>query len=106
VSRLPEQEGGPDWASVTHSTRRVGRRAASIAAILASFASAHPERPVSLIGLPAYADLMANGLEPRLQAATLARGTLLITPRGRSRGGSPAGFRPAGIPLDTGTRAS
>jgi len=46
--------------------QRVGRHAASIAAILAAFTSAHPERPISLRGLPSYADLMARGLEPYL----------------------------------------
>jgi len=46
--------------------QRVGRHAASVAAILAAFTSAHPERPISLTGLPTYADLMAKGLEPYL----------------------------------------
>jgi hypothetical protein len=46
--------------------QRVGRHAASVAAILSAFTSAHPERPISLTGLPTYADLMAKGLEPYL----------------------------------------
>jgi predicted deacylase len=46
--------------------RRVGRHAASVAAILAAFTSAHPEKSISLTGLPSYADLVAKGLEPYL----------------------------------------
>ena len=46
--------------------QRVGRHAASVVAILAAFTSAHPEKPISLNGLPSYADLMANGLKPSL----------------------------------------
>jgi hypothetical protein len=46
--------------------QRVGRHAATVMAILAAFTSAHPEKPVSLTGLPSYADLMAKGLEPYL----------------------------------------
>jgi hypothetical protein len=46
--------------------QRVGRHAASVAAILAAFTSAHPERPISLTALPSYADLMSKGLEPYL----------------------------------------
>jgi hypothetical protein len=46
--------------------QRVGRHAASVAAILAAFTAAHPERPLSLTGLPSYAALMAKGLEPYL----------------------------------------
>ena len=46
--------------------QRVGRHAASVMAILAAFTSAHPDRPISLTGLPSYADLMAKGLEPYL----------------------------------------
>jgi hypothetical protein len=46
--------------------QRVGRHAASVAAILAAFTAAHPEKPLSLTGLPSYADLMAKGLEPYL----------------------------------------
>jgi hypothetical protein len=46
--------------------QRVGRHAASVAAVLAAFTAAHPERPLSLTGLPSYADLMAKGLEPYL----------------------------------------
>ncbi|HNV03238.1 MAG TPA: succinylglutamate desuccinylase/aspartoacylase family protein [Vicinamibacterales bacterium] len=46
--------------------QRVGRHAASVGAILASYTSANPGRPVSLRGLPSYADLMARGLEPFL----------------------------------------
>ena len=46
--------------------QRVGRHAASVVAILAAFTSAHPEKPISLTGLPSYADLMAKGLEPYL----------------------------------------
>ena len=47
-------------------TQRVGRHAATVVAILAAFTSAHPDRPISLTGLPSYADLMAKGLEPYL----------------------------------------
>jgi hypothetical protein len=46
--------------------QRVGRHAASVTAILAAFTSSHPEKPISLTGLPSYADLMARGLEPYL----------------------------------------
>lgn len=46
--------------------QRVGRHAASVAAILAAFTSAHPERPITLTGIPSYADLMSKGLEPYL----------------------------------------
>ena len=46
--------------------QRVGRHAASVTAILAAFTSSHPEKPISLKGLPSYADLMAKGLEPYL----------------------------------------
>jgi hypothetical protein len=46
--------------------QRVGRHAASVAAILAAFTSAYPEKPISLGGLPSYADLMSKGLEPYL----------------------------------------
>ena len=46
--------------------QRVGRHAATVVAILAAFTSAHPDRPISLTGLPSYADLMAKGLEPYL----------------------------------------
>jgi len=46
--------------------QRVGRHAATVTAILAAFTSSHPEKPVSLKGLPSYADLMAKGLEPYL----------------------------------------
>lgn len=46
--------------------QRVGRHAATVAAILAAFTSAHPDRPISLTGLPSYADLMSRGLEPFL----------------------------------------
>jgi hypothetical protein len=46
--------------------QRVGRHAASVAAILAAFTSTHPEKPISVTGLPSYADLMAKGLEPFL----------------------------------------
>jgi hypothetical protein len=46
--------------------QRVGRHAATVVAILAAFTSAHPEKPISLTGLPSYADLMAKGLEPYL----------------------------------------
>jgi hypothetical protein len=46
--------------------QRVGRHAASVVAILAAFTSAHPEKPISLTGLPSYADLMAKGLGPFL----------------------------------------
>jgi len=46
--------------------QRVGRHAATVTAILAAFTSSHPEKPISLTGLPSYADLMAKGLEPYL----------------------------------------
>ena len=46
--------------------QRVGRHAATVKAILAAFTSAHPEKPISVAGLPSYADLMAKGLEPYL----------------------------------------
>jgi hypothetical protein len=46
--------------------QRVGRHAASIMAILAAYSSANPEKPISVTGLPSYADLMARGLEPYL----------------------------------------
>jgi hypothetical protein len=46
--------------------QRVGRHAATVAAILAAFTSAHPGNPISLTGLPSYADLMTKGLEPFL----------------------------------------
>ena len=46
--------------------QRVGRHAATLAAILAAFTSTYPGKPVSLSGLPSYADLMSKGLEPYL----------------------------------------
>ena len=46
--------------------QRVGRHAAAVAAILAAFTSKNPGKPISLSGLPSYADLMAKGLEPYL----------------------------------------
>jgi hypothetical protein len=46
--------------------QRVGRHAASVVAILAAYASAHPAKPISLTGMPSYADLMSKGLEPYL----------------------------------------
>jgi hypothetical protein len=46
--------------------QRVGRHAAAVGAIFAAFTAAHPEKPISLTGLPSYADLMAKGLEPYL----------------------------------------
>jgi hypothetical protein len=46
--------------------QRVGRHTASVAAILSAFTSANPAKPISLGGLPSYADLMAKGLEPYL----------------------------------------
>jgi len=46
--------------------QRVGRHAATVAAILAAFTSAYPAKPISLGGLPSYADLMSKGLEPYL----------------------------------------
>ena len=46
--------------------QRVGRHAATVMAILAALTSTNPEKPISLAGLPSYADLMAKGLEPYL----------------------------------------
>jgi hypothetical protein len=46
--------------------QRVGRHAASVMAILAALTSANPGKPISVNGLPSYADLMARGLEPYL----------------------------------------
>jgi predicted deacylase len=46
--------------------QRVGRHVATVVAILAALTSTNPERPISLVGLPSYADLMARGLEPYL----------------------------------------
>ncbi len=44
--------------------QRVGRHAATVGAILSAFTSKYPEKPVSLDGVPSYADLMAKGLDP------------------------------------------
>ena len=46
--------------------QRVGRHAATVIAILAAFTSTHPGRPISVTGLPSYAEIMAKGLEPYL----------------------------------------
>jgi hypothetical protein len=46
--------------------QRVGRHTATVMAILAAMTSVTPARPISLTGLPSYADLMAKGLEPYL----------------------------------------
>ena len=46
--------------------QRVGRHAASVMAVLAAYTSAHPDRPITVRGLPSCADLMAKGLEPYL----------------------------------------
>jgi len=46
--------------------QRVGRHAATVMAILAAFTSTNPGQPISLTGLPTYAEIMAKGLEPFL----------------------------------------
>jgi len=46
--------------------QRVGRHAASVIAILAAYTSTYPAKPISVTGLPSYAELMARGLEPYL----------------------------------------
>ena len=46
--------------------QRVGRHAATVVAILAAFTSTNPGRPISVTGLPSYAEIMAKGLEPYL----------------------------------------
>jgi len=46
--------------------QRVGRHVATVMAILAAFTSTNPGTPISVSGLPSYAELMAKGLEPFL----------------------------------------
>ncbi|MFO7691862.1 MAG: succinylglutamate desuccinylase/aspartoacylase family protein [Vicinamibacterales bacterium] len=46
--------------------QRVGRHAATVMAILAAFTSINPGKPISVTGVPSYAELMAKGLEPFL----------------------------------------
>ena len=46
--------------------QRVGRHAASVIGILAAYTSTYPAKPISVTGLPSYAELMARGLEPYL----------------------------------------
>jgi hypothetical protein len=44
--------------------QRVGRHVAAIAAVCAAYSSIHPDKPVTLSGLPGYAELMEKGMEP------------------------------------------
>jgi hypothetical protein len=44
--------------------QRAGRHVAAIVAVFAAYSSIHPDRPIVLSGLPGYAELMENGLEP------------------------------------------
>jgi hypothetical protein len=46
--------------------QRVGRHTSAVLAILAAFTTGNPEKPIVVGKVPAYADLMANGLEPYL----------------------------------------
>ncbi|HSP92288.1 MAG TPA: hypothetical protein VLN08_15340, partial [Vicinamibacterales bacterium] len=46
--------------------QRVGRHVATVMAILAAFTSLNPGTPITVTGLPSYAELMAKGLEPFL----------------------------------------
>ncbi len=44
--------------------RRVGRHTSTVLAVFAAFSSVNPAKAIALSGVPAYADLLAQGLEP------------------------------------------
>jgi hypothetical protein len=46
--------------------QRVGRHTSAVMAVFAAFTSLNPNKPITVSGLPDYAQLMAKGLEPFL----------------------------------------